>query len=143
MFVVDAGEIFREGGPEEVGVPLLALCLVSPMLLKLFSRAQSSPEMEKKLLFLHYRGIIINLPSIASRSFSSVSSRLMSEYLYESSLGDSTLGVDILLTAVEQLLPLAIDEVKLSRLLLLPFSVEVGAMLLPPLPLLPFLQVEG
>ncbi len=45
---------------------------------KLFSNAQSSPKM-------------------ASRSCSSVSSKLMREYRYESNLGDSTRGVDILL----------------------------------------------
>ena len=43
---------------------------------KFVSRAQSSPRM-------------------ASRSCSRVSSRLMSEYRYESSLGESTLGVDM------------------------------------------------
>ena len=44
---------------------------------KLLSRTHSSPRM-------------------ASRSFSSDSSRFMSEYRYESSLGESTRGVDIL-----------------------------------------------
>lgn len=84
-FVTLFGGAFRktsgEGGVTFRLAPGVVTLAADPAVVagpKLFSSAQSSPKM-------------------ASRSCSSVSSKLMREYRYESNLGDSTRGVDILL----------------------------------------------